>query len=213
MIPITPQTGQGFSYPYIIQLAKESGLPYSPSSTYRPGDPKYHGRGWAVDFGGYSQDALAQFFMQYDTLEVIHHSDKTGRDYGTSQNRAWNPNDNRELLNEHRNHVHVAMTPNAAKSKVKNIGGAQVNIVGGLLPNPLDGINQIIDTLRTLFDAMVAIPRFFLNPKNILRIAMFILGVTLVGYGVVKLDDKGAAGNAVKAAAQTAKKVANTNVQ
>jgi DNA repair exonuclease SbcCD ATPase subunit len=64
--------------------------------------------GRAVDWMGYNQDALANFFMgmQGRLLEFIH---RTGsRDYAVTRGRNRGSFSER-LMNEHRNHIHVAM--------------------------------------------------------------------------------------------------------
>lgn len=70
----------------IITKAAESGLPFTPTSTYRPGSRgsggglDYHSQGKAVDFGGYNQDAFASFWERTaGVIELIHRTNT--RDY------------------------------------------------------------------------------------------------------------------------------------
>lgn len=109
--PFATDVGQQ-SYPAIIDFAHTSGVPFTVSSTYRPGDPGYHGKGNAVD--AYSSDAnmvkLAAWWTQYTPflLELIHSGGggffvKNGKPvdagyYGSS------------VVSQHYNHVHVAIT-------------------------------------------------------------------------------------------------------
>ncbi len=68
-------------YEAIIAAAAASGIPFSVSSTYRPGSRgsggglDHHSEGRAVDFGGYEQDALASYFQNLPgVIELIHRS-------------------------------------------------------------------------------------------------------------------------------------------
>lgn len=101
------QRGDSGVWRGIVNLAKSSGIPFSVSNAYRPGDPLWHGSGRAVDFGGFNQDRLAHFFlsMRPRILELIH-STALGN-YGVSRGRL---NDmGPKLWGEHKNHLHVAM--------------------------------------------------------------------------------------------------------
>ena len=104
------------TFEQIIELAQRSGLPNNPGSTMRPGavtktgKVSYHASGRAVDFMGHSQDALASFFMRFPTLEVIHKSDATGVWYGTSNGKPIDEATHQQLVSDHRNHLHVAMS-------------------------------------------------------------------------------------------------------
>ena len=103
----------GASIDKIIALARSSKIPFTVGSTYRPGDPLYHGSRRAVDFPGYNQDRFAQFWQSISgaLLELIHRTNS--RSYGISNGKPYAPGTNNQLLNEHRNHVHVAMNGNA----------------------------------------------------------------------------------------------------
>ena len=97
----------------IISEAAKSGAGYRVTSTYRPGDPGWHGSSRAVDFGGYNQHGLAGHFMKMRSklLELIHTTNqgnyyvKNGRVIGTY-------GDENE---KHRDHVHVAAHPGFPK--------------------------------------------------------------------------------------------------
>jgi hypothetical protein len=105
--PSSPSAQRGDSgvWHKIMALVKASGIPYEFGNAYRPGDPKWHGSGRAIDFMGYNQDRLAQFFMsrQSQVLELIHRT--KSRDYGLTRGH-YNAMPTQWPL--HRNHLHVA---------------------------------------------------------------------------------------------------------
>lgn len=72
---------------------------------YRPGDPKWHGSGRAVDWMGYNQDALASFLASRGPLELIHRTNS--RDYAYTRGRNKGSFNN-ALMQAHRNHIHIA---------------------------------------------------------------------------------------------------------
>ncbi|MBM0275091.1 coiled-coil domain-containing protein [Micromonospora tarensis] len=100
------QRGDSGVWRSIMAMVKASGIPYTFGNAYRPGDPLWHGSGRAVDFMGYNQDRLAQFFMarQGQLLELIHRSGT--RDYAVTRGRKTTMPTQLPL---HRNHLHVAM--------------------------------------------------------------------------------------------------------
>jgi hypothetical protein len=91
----------------ILNLVRSSGIPYSFGNSYRDGDPLWHGGGRAIDFSGYNQDRLAQFFwnMRPRVLELIHSTNS--RNYGIS--RGQPDGMNAQLWAEHEDHLHIAM--------------------------------------------------------------------------------------------------------
>jgi TP901 family phage tail tape measure protein len=100
------QRGDSGVWRKIVALVRASGIPYDFGNGFRPGDPLWHGSGRAVDFMGYNQDRLAQFFMarQGQVLELIHRT--KNRDYGLTRGH-YNAMPHQWPL--HRNHLHVAM--------------------------------------------------------------------------------------------------------
>jgi hypothetical protein len=100
------QRGDSGVWRKIVALVKASGIPYDFGNGYRPGDPLWHGSGRAVDFMGFNQDRLAQFFMarKSSVLELIHRS--KGGDYGLTRGH-YNAMPHQWPL--HKNHLHVAM--------------------------------------------------------------------------------------------------------
>lgn len=102
------QRGDSGVWRKIIAIIKKiPGQKGHASSTYRAGDPLWHGSGRAVDWAGYNQDNVAGYFQKHKSkvLELIHRTNK--RDYGVS--RGQNSPMGNSLLNAHRNHVHIAM--------------------------------------------------------------------------------------------------------
>jgi hypothetical protein len=117
------------SYDAIIAFEHTSGIPFTVSSTYRPGDPGYHGKGNAVD--AYNSPAnmvkLAQWWTQFTPflLELIHSGGggyfvKNGKPVSASYYGA-------ATVSQHYNHVHVAVTNsglNAIRSGNPASGGS-----------------------------------------------------------------------------------------
>lgn len=106
--PSSPSAQRGDSgvWRRIMALVRGSGIPFVFGNSYRPGDPKWHGSGRAIDFMGYNQDRLARFFMgmKSKVLELIHRTNNA--DYGVSRGR------NNAMPTQwplHRNHLHIAM--------------------------------------------------------------------------------------------------------
>jgi TP901 family phage tail tape measure protein len=100
------QRGDSGVWRKIVALVNASGIPHQFGNSYRPGDPLWHGSGRAVDYMGYNQDRLAQFFLarQSQVLELIHRS--KSRDYGITRGH-YNAMPHQWPL--HRNHLHIAM--------------------------------------------------------------------------------------------------------
>jgi hypothetical protein len=91
----------------IVDLVHASGIPNSFGNSYRAGDPLWHGSGRAVDWMGFEQDALGQFFlnMQPRVLELIHTTKRGG--YYISRGQRRTTMGDQDAL--HRNHLHIAM--------------------------------------------------------------------------------------------------------
>lgn len=107
--PSSPSAQRGDSgiWRSIVSLIRGTG-PMSGEfgNGYRPGDPKWHGSGRAVDWTGYNQDGLASFLASKRPLELIHRT--KNRDYAYT--RGVNKGSfNEALMEAHRNHVHIAM--------------------------------------------------------------------------------------------------------
>lgn len=100
----------------IQALARSSGVQFSTTSSYRPGDPGYHGKSNAVDMATSTTEMakLAAYLYQYSPylLELIHSGGSgffvkngvRGYDYGAT------------IRSQHYNHVHCATTLSALKA-------------------------------------------------------------------------------------------------
>lgn len=108
--PSSPAAQRGDSgvWRRIVALVNASGIPHAFGNGYRPGDPLWHGSGRAVDWMGFEQNRLAQFFLQRQgqILEMIHRT--SARDYAYTRGRNMG-SFNEGLMNAHRNHLHIAM--------------------------------------------------------------------------------------------------------
>jgi hypothetical protein len=107
--PSSPSAQRGDSgvWRKIVALIQSTG-PMSGSfgNAYRPGDPKWHGSGRAVDWMGYGQDRLASFLANKRPLELIHRTNSRDYAYTRGQNKG---SFNNALMEAHRNHIHIAM--------------------------------------------------------------------------------------------------------
>jgi hypothetical protein len=201
----------------IVDLARRSGIANNPGSNFRSnattasGGTSWHASGRAVDFMGYSQDTLASFFMRFPTLEVIHHSDRTGRNYASSGGQKYDLTRNPALLQQHRNHLHVAMSQDqvehlrstsildAVKRGMAIAGGAGggaavgVGILERFVPNPAtmtQALQNVGEAMASVAESAVNISEFaglatraFL-PSNLIRGAAFMFGTIFVLIGV-----------------------------
>ena len=177
-----------FSYPGIVELAKKSGLPYRVSSTYRPGaitrsgNVSHHAKGDAVDFGGESQDALAAYFLGLGTLEVFHKSKATGRWYGSSKGKPTDEATHQDLVKEHIDHLHVAMSNEQVGSgATSNPLLAPGQALWGAITSPLDAAANITDVLRPIGVVSMNLA----NPLFWRRIGMGAVGVSLIFIGII----------------------------
>lgn len=107
--PSSPMAQRGDSgiWRDVVRMIKATGpLSGEFGNGYRPGDPKWHGSGRAVDWMGYGQDALASYLASKRPLELIHRTNS--RDYAYTRGRNKGSFNN-ALMEAHRNHVHIAM--------------------------------------------------------------------------------------------------------
>jgi hypothetical protein len=122
--PSSPAAQRGDSgvWRQIVALIRSTG-PMSGTfgNAYRPGDPKWHGSGRAVDWMGFNQDGLASFLAARRPLELIHRT--KNRDFAYTRGRNMG-SFNESLMEAHRNHVHIAMQH------------------GGVIPEPVFGIGR-----------------------------------------------------------------------
>jgi hypothetical protein len=107
--PSSPSAQRGDSgvWRSIVRMIRATG-PMSGhfGNAYRPGDPKWHGSGRAVDWMGFNQDRLASFLAARNPLELIHRT--RNRDYAYTRGRNKGSFNN-ALMQAHRNHIHIAM--------------------------------------------------------------------------------------------------------
>jgi hypothetical protein len=107
--PSSPAAQRGDSgvWRSVVRLIKSTGpLSGSFGNAYRPGDPLWHGSGRAVDWMGFNQDALATFLASKRPLELIHRTKRRDYAYTRGKNKG---SFNNTLMEQHRNHVHIAM--------------------------------------------------------------------------------------------------------
>lgn len=105
----------------IEALARSSGITFTVTSTFRAGDPGYHGKSNAVDMASStaSMDRLAAYLYQYSPylLELIH-SSTAGPDNGGwfVKNGVRGYHYPADIVSQHYNHVHCATTMSALQA-------------------------------------------------------------------------------------------------
>lgn len=116
------QRGDSGVWRRIVALIRSTG-PMSGQfgNGYRPGDPKWHGSGRAVDWMGFNQDRLARFLAARKPLELIHRT-KT-RDYAYTRGRNMG-SFNEGLMNAHRNHIHIAYAGGGRVLPIQQVASA-----------------------------------------------------------------------------------------
>jgi hypothetical protein len=102
------QRGDSGIWRRVVEIIKGGPKQGAFGNGYRPGDPKWHGSGRAVDWMGYNMDALSEYLLQKpgQILEFIHRTNKRDYAYTRGKNKGSFSN---SLMNAHRNHIHVAM--------------------------------------------------------------------------------------------------------
>lgn len=202
----------------IIELADRSGIPNNPTSTVRPGavtatgKPSWHASGRAVDFFGHNQDRLASFFMKVAStsgaLEVFHYSEATGTWYGMSKGKPVDPIKNKRLVDEHKNHVHVAMSEEqvgpgsileglktgviALDSLISDASGV-TGLIGKMIPSPANvtqaltnvgnAMGSVAQSALSVGELATHVTKLFM-PTNVLRGAAFLLGLMFILIGI-----------------------------
>lgn len=106
--PSSPSAQRGDSgvWREVVRLIKSGPKMGSFGNAYRPGDPKWHGSGRAVDWMGYNMDPLARFLAAQRPLELIHRTRERDYAYTRGVNKG---SFNNALMEAHRNHIHIAM--------------------------------------------------------------------------------------------------------
>ena len=100
------QRGDSGVWRQVLQLIKSGPAMGSFGNSYRPGDPKWHGSGRAVDWMGFNMDPLASFLASKRQLELIHRTNSRDYAYTRGVNKG---SFSQGLMNAHRNHIHIAM--------------------------------------------------------------------------------------------------------
>jgi phage-related protein len=149
---LPPQLATGGSINELIAYARKSGAPVRVTSSYRPGDPGWHGKRKAVDFGGFNQNKLAQHFMGIgkNLLELIHTTNS--RFYGVKNGKAVGRGYYGGQVPLHRNHLHAAASSGfSGKSggflsgvlgSLFDAGSAIAKLVGRFLPKIAETKNK-----------------------------------------------------------------------
>jgi hypothetical protein len=117
--PSSPSAQRGDSgvWRRIVAMIRATGpLSGSFGNGYRPGDPKWHGSGRAVDWMGYNQDALASLLASRRPLELIHRTRNRDYAYTRGKNKG---SFNSALMNAHKNHIHIAMALGGLVDKIR----------------------------------------------------------------------------------------------
>jgi hypothetical protein len=106
--PSSPAAQRGDSgvWRKVLALIRSGPKMGSFGNAYRPGDPKWHGSGRAVDWMGFNMDGLASYLAAKKPLELIHRTRQ--RDYAYTRGRNKG-SFSEGLMNAHRNHIHIAM--------------------------------------------------------------------------------------------------------
>lgn len=121
--PSSPAAQRGDSgiWRQVVRLIKSGPRQGSFGNGYRPGDPKWHGSGRAVDWMGFNMDALASYLASKRPLELIHRTRR--RDYAYTRGRNMG-SFNQSLMNAHRNHIHIAMAEGGQVVPIRKVGTA-----------------------------------------------------------------------------------------
>lgn len=148
--PSSPSASRGDSgvWRNIVALIKSTGpLSGSFGNSYRPGDPLWHGSGRAVDWMGENQDALATFLAHRRPLELIHRTRLRDYAYTRGVNKG---SFNETLMNQHRNHVHIAMRRGGLLGKIGSNPVVRLLDRGGAWPSGSIGVNASGHTEQVL---------------------------------------------------------------
>lgn len=148
--PSSPSAQRGDSgvWRRIVAMIRSTG-PISGAfgNGYRPGDPKWHGSGRAVDWMGYNQDALASMLAARRPLELIHRTGRRDYAYTRGKNKG---SFSSGLMEAHRNHIHIAMAKGGLMAPVAKVASADFGSVtlargNNLIHNGLGRTEQLVD--------------------------------------------------------------------
>lgn len=117
----------------IQQLARSSKVPFSVTSTFRPGDPGYHGKRNAVDMIGTvaNMRKLAAYLYQYSPylLELIH---SNGAFFVKNGARGFHYSP--DVVSQHYSHVHCAATMSGLRA-----ASTGKDVISASAPGPSGG--------------------------------------------------------------------------
>lgn len=130
-------------------------------SAYRPGDPGFHGKAAAIDVGGPSMQAVADWAVTQDVAQVIWGPGPLK--YNVGGTNITDPNQLRNQvyaddLPDHYDHVHIA----AEHPLVAGAGGG-FSLPGGATQHP-DTLAQNASTsgdIKAIYDSMKQASKFF----------------------------------------------------
>lgn len=147
--PSSPSAQRGDSgvWRQVVKLIKSGPKMGSFGNAYRPGDPKWHGSGRAVDWMGFNMDALASFLASKGPLELIHRTKR--RDYAYTRGRNKGSFNN-ALMEAHRNHVHIAMAE-GGRVPLMDKGGRWPS---GTIRANMSGRTEVVSTGANMDDAV-----------------------------------------------------------
>lgn len=161
------QRGDSGVWRKVLQLIRSGPKMGSFGNAYRPGDPKWHGSGRAVDWMGYNMDPLARYLASKRPLELIHRT--RNRDYAYTRGRNMG-SFNSALMNAHRNHIHIAMANGGTINEpVMGVGRS-----GATYSFAENGPERVLSTGQTMASAgagrvvqMTLAPVFHINGSNL----------------------------------------------
>jgi hypothetical protein len=140
-------------------------------------------------------------------LEVFHYSKATGRWYGKSKGNAVSEATHQDLVNEHKDHLHVAMSSaQVSGTQTSNPLLSALSPAAGLLSGPFDAAATLTDVMRPI--GVVAVN--LASPVFWRRVGMGMVGSALIVTGIVFINREkiravgGALGSVIGSTAGTA---------
>lgn len=157
-------TGSVDLVPEIIAFERRSGVPFNVTSTYRAGDPGYHGKHMAVDVASNTANMVRQANWEYGyspyLLELIHSAGNNGNGFFVKNGKKVNADFYRSVYDEHFSHVHTAM--NRAGLTAAQVGAAAPSFSGtdtgsdsgGLVSTFLGWISDLVKPAEEKFTSL-----------------------------------------------------------
>lgn len=189
-----------WSYPQIINLASKSGIPFTVTSTYRPGSTShghadYHSQGMAVDFSSSTANMvkLAAWFHKLAPalLEEIHSG---GGGFFVKNGKAVGSDYYRSEISGHYDHVHIAMSKQGVTQALG--GGNLAATIGpiGVPPggtglgwsglDPSQQISAIGASLKSWSDLSQKVTNFISLPEIGTRVIAGFFGLVFMFVGL-----------------------------